>query len=301
MFNISTMFRPQPTFGQLAERWIADAERRCKPGYLSDARRLFGRELAQLAAMRANRVTRGELATLLGRIEKPGVHNQALSLVSSVYGHARSCGFDGENPATGLRKRPLRVQERTLTHQEIALVWETSARLGDIGAIVRLLLCTGLRRAEVGGLMWSEVNVAERQLELPSKRMKAGRPHIVPLSDLAIAQLPPQRDGYPHVFGARSGAGFSGWSGGKRLFDAQIMGMSSWRLHDLRKTVATSMGELGISDEIIGRVLSHAPQGVARQRYNKSERLAEQRAALDAWADALAEITGQRQVLQAAE
>lgn len=285
---LPSIIRPQPTFGQLAERWLVDAERRCKPGYLKEARWLIERELKPLVAVRAARITRSELASLLGKVDKPGMHNKTLAFVSSVYGLAIATGFDGENPARGLRKRQLRVQERTLSRSEIALVWQASANLGDIGRIVRLLLCTGMRRGEVGGLQWSEVNLIERQLELPSGRMKAGRPHIVPLTDLALAQLPERREGRTHLFGARPGAGFSGWSKGKTLLDMRIIGMAPWRLHDLRKTVATGMGELGIGDEIIGRVLHHAPQGITRQRYNKSERLAEQREALERWAAVLA-------------
>ena len=279
--------RPRPTFGQLADQWLADAARRCSPGYVEDARRLLRVELARLTPLRTDRLSRRDIASALECIEGSGTHNQALALASSIFGWAVATGrHEGTNVASGLRKRPLRVRDRVLTAQEIALVWEAAdpARLRDIGRIVRLLLCTGLRRGEVGGLLWAEVNLAEQQLELPAGRMKAGRAHIVPLTDLALAQLSPARPGHPHVFGRRRGQGFSGRSQGKGLLDAQLGGMAPWTMHDLRKTVATRLGDLGVGDDVVGRLLAHAPQSVTRRHYNHSARLAEQRAALEAWA-----------------
>jgi hypothetical protein len=48
--------------------------------------------------------------------------------------------------------------------------------------------------------------------------------------------------------------------------------------------VATGLGEMGVADEIIERVLNHAPATVARRHYNRSERFDEMKAALGAWA-----------------
>jgi integrase len=61
-------------------------------------------------------------------------------------------------------------------------------------------------------------------------------------------------------------------------------GMVAWGIHDLRRTVATEMGRLGITEFIIGKVLNHAARGITGQVYNQYEYLAEKRHALDTWA-----------------
>jgi integrase len=56
---------------------------------------------------------------------------------------------------------------------------------------VRLILLTGCRRQEVGSMRWDEIDCG--LWTIPAARMKGGRPHEVPLSVLALAQLPPER------------------------------------------------------------------------------------------------------------
>jgi uncharacterized alkaline shock family protein YloU len=54
--------------------------------------------------------------------------------------------------------------------------------------------------------------------------------------------------------------------------------------------VATQLGEIGISDEIIERILNHAPRTVAGKHYNHAKYLGPMRAALDAWGTRLSKI-----------
>ena len=60
--------------------------------------------------------------------------------------------------------------------------------------------------------------------------------------------------------------------------------MSLWRLHDVRRTVATHMVRLGVSEAVVGRVLNHAPQGVTAKVYALHSYAPEKRSALDRWA-----------------
>jgi integrase len=57
------------------------------------------------------------------------------------------------------------------------------------GRATKLLMLTGCRREEIGGLLWAEINWEKRQIELPGERTKNGLPHIVPLSEPALAIL----------------------------------------------------------------------------------------------------------------
>jgi hypothetical protein len=85
------------------------------------------------------------------------------------------------------------------------------------------------------------------------------------------------------VFGYGDG-GFSGWSRCKRRLDA-LAPISGWTLHDIRRAVATGMGEIGISPFVIEGVLNHATghrTGIAAV-YNRSQYKKETRSALNKW------------------
>ena len=60
--------------------------------------------------------------------------------------------------------------------------------------------------------------------------------------------------------------------------------------HDLRRTVATMMGELGTDADTIGLVLNHRKPGVTTRHYDHSTRETAKRAALDRWAQRLTQI-----------
>jgi integrase len=177
----------------------------------------------------------------------------------------------------------------------VRLVWYGVKGMGDYGCIVRLLLLTGCRRAEIGKLAWSEVNFAERQLELPRVRTKNGRAHVVPLSPLALSCFPPKRDGYPHVFGRVVGIGFAGWSRCKLLLDSNLTGMAPWRVHDLRRTMVTMMTERQIAPPwIVEQCVNHlgAFKGGVAGTYNRAQNLPERRDALERWSAEVARIVG---------
>ncbi len=53
--------------------------------------------------------------------------------------------------------------------------------------------------------------------------------------------------------------------------------------HDLRRTLATRLGAMGISDEVIGKILNHAPTTVTGKHYNHAQRFSDMKAALEQW------------------
>jgi len=187
-----------------------------------------------------------------------------------------------------------------LTEAELVEVWEACLD-DDYGRIVRLLMLTGQRRAEVGDLEWQEINIAERQIDLPNTRTKTGRPHIVPRSDeaLAIINVIPRRERRELVFGSGAG-GFSAWSKAKAELDAriamaraqsahqeaQIRPMPAWTLHDIRRSFVTHINERKLApphivEALVNHVSGHLA-GVAGV-YNKALYLAERRQALERW------------------
>ena len=108
-----------------------------------------------------------------------------------------------------------------------------------------------------------------------------------PLAGEAMAVLQsitPHRD---LVFGIGQD-GYAGWSKGKTALD-MACGVKGWTLHDLRRTAATGMADLGVLPHVIEAVLNHVSghkAGVAGI-YNRSTYASEKRAALDLWASRL--------------
>jgi integrase len=196
-------------------------------------------------------------------------------------------GLSDGNPVIGTnRAADERSRDRVLSDEELARIWHACGS-DDYGRIVRLLILTGQRRHEVGGVSSSELNFARAVWSIPSDRTKNGRPHEVPLPAPAALVLKEAQmevgDGY--LFGEAQGP-FQGWSKAKAALDRRIAAagntLKPWRVHDIRRTVATRMAEFGVQPHIVEAVLNHISghkAGVAGV-YNRALYAAEKRRAL---------------------
>ena len=90
------------------------------------------------------------------------------------------------------------------------------------------------------------------------------------------------------------GGGFAGWAKGKIALDKATK-LAPWTLHDIRRTVRTGMGMLGVLPHVAEAALNHLPPKLIRT-YDRNTYAAEKRAALDLWAGhlkvAIAQATG---------
>jgi integrase len=146
---------------------------------------------------------------------------------------------------------------------------------------------TGCRRDEIGGLKWSEIDTEARTITLPRERTKNGKEHIVPLTDAALAIITNiERGDRDYVFGRTLTRGFSGWSRCKAQLNKIAKLKEPWTLHDLRRTVRTGLGKLGVQPHIAEAVLNHLPPRLIRT-YDRNTYMAEKKAALDLWASHL--------------
>jgi integrase len=146
-----------------------------------------------------------------------------------------------------------------LSNAELVAVWNACDGDDDYGHIVRLLILTGARRQEIGGMQWTEFDPVGNWT-LPAARSKNKRQHVValPPAALAIIVAVPRRADREHLFGDRSVCGFVRWAEGKRLADRRLgNSVKSWRLHDIRRTVATRLADIGIEPHIIEALLNH--------------------------------------------
>jgi len=118
-----------------------------------------------------------------------------------------------------------------------------------------------------------------------------------------VLERQPKRKGRDHIFGIGE-AGFSGWSKSKERLDQALLAkrkerdrrakpLPSFRLHDLRRSAATGMAELGVLPHVVEQALNHvsgAKAGVAGV-YNRSKLTDAVREGLKRWADHVDKIT----------
>ena len=172
-------------------------------------------------------------------------------------------------------------RERCPDDQELVQIWRGAEQCGVYGDIVKALALTGMRRSEIGGLRWDEVDFDKGTITLPGDRNKSNGVFVTAITAPLKAIIEKQPRNGEFVFG-----NFSGWSVGKRALD-KLVKIDSWTVHDLRRSVSTSLHEkLNIPPHIVEAVLNHRIGGIAGV-YNKATYINEKRVALTRWANYL--------------
>jgi integrase len=292
--KVEARARASITLGSVAERYLANSKDRLKPRSYEETERNLVKHWGSLHPVPAHKITRAIIASRLEEIAAnsgPIASNRSRAALSALFSWAMGAGIVDENPVAGAIKLADEVsRDHVISDSELAAVWH-ACRDDDHGYIVRLLLLTGQRRDEIGSMVWSEVDLDRAVWTIPAKRTKNGRPHDVPLSLPVVEILRglPRREGRSFIFGGGQG-GFSGWSKSKARLDARIAKAGNevrhWRLHDLRRTAATRMAELGTLPHVIEAVLNHLSghQAGVAGIYNRASYSMEKREALDQWA-----------------
>jgi integrase len=289
------------TFEVLAAQYLEARKPRWRPTSYSDIARHLNKYARPLHGSPITAVSQRSIANLLNAIAKESgdtTANRVRASLSALFGWAMREGVrlpDG-NVASYTNKHEEKIRERALTGAELKSIW--AACSGDFGAIVRLLLLTGQRRKEIGLLRWDEVY--DEQIVLPGSRTKNRRTHIVPLSEPAKAIIADAVcGGRAFVFG-RDDTGYQGWALGKKALDRRCPDAGKWTLHDLRRTAATGMAELGVQPHIVEAVLNHVSghkSGVAGI-YNRATYDREKREALNLWAEhVIALVEGRKAIV----
>lgn len=183
------------------------------------------------------------------------------------------------------------ARSRILTDKELVALWKATERMGGaFGACTRFLMTTGVRREEGGALRWGELDGG--WASLPASRMKGGRDFKVALSVMAkrIVEERPRFEKCDYVFTTNGRSPISGWGKAKeKLSEYMAMELgepvADWRLHDLRRTLASGLAMLGFRGEVIKRVLGHAANtnDVTAVHYNWHNYDVEALEAAEAW------------------
>jgi integrase len=287
------------TLGSIIAKYLEAKEPALKASSYRGTKQHLESHWKPLHGLALSSVSRAHVAAQLGVLAKNSgavATNRSRASLSTVFNWAIGEGVCDHNPVVGTNKQEEGgPRERSLSDAELAKVW-LAAPENDYGRIVQLLMLTGCRREEIGSLKWSETDTADRTITISADRTKNGREHVVHLCDdaLAIIKQIPRRANRDLVFGLGQG-GFSGWSRSKAEIDKTVKLKDAWTLHDLRRTVRTGLGKLGVAPHVAEAALNHLPPKLIRT-YDRNTYAAEKKAALDLWAShlmvAVAQATG---------
>jgi integrase len=242
-------------------------------------------------------ITRSDVADLLNEIAAGGapyMANRVLAAVRRFWNWCLEQGKAETSPAANVKAPAREVsRDRILSDDEIRSLWVGCDRMGwPFGPLFQLLLVLGQREDEIAGMRWSDVDLAHGVWTLPREASKSDRLNRVPLPALArqiLEQLP--RTGSELVFSTTGSTPVSGFSKAKKRCD-QLSGVTGWRLHDLRRTVASGMARLKVEPWVVEKVLNHQTgqlSGVAGV-YNRWGYFDEKQEALERWATSLQRI-----------
>jgi integrase len=305
------------TFADALDQFIEKYAKRETRGW-QETQRVFDKNIKpELGDYRLDAVTALQIRDLIEAMAEtaPYMANRALAYIRKFFNWAAERQMISASPVASI-KAPAKEQsrDRVLTDDEIKTVWDVFGAMGwPFGQAFQLLLITGQRRDEVAKMRWEDLDLKSGIWTLPREATKANRLHEVPLSRLALEVLEgAKRTSETYVFSTNGKTPISGFSRSKakadelsairQLQDAghdkptenQLAAsmLPEWRLHDLRRTVASNMAKLGVAPHVIEKVLNHssgAISGVAAV-YNRYAYTEEKRAALDTWSRALEAI-----------
>jgi integrase len=217
---------------------------------------------------------------------------------------AMRMGLARVNPCVESISPETHGRERVLTPNELVAIWNVCGGDDHFGKIIRLLILLGARRQEIGGIAGSELDLEspEPSWTLPAARSKNKRPHKLPLMPMALAIIRsvPRLVSRDRLFGSSAARGFTAWAKSKAALDRRS-GVAGWTIHDVRRSIATMMADIGIAPHVIEQILNHQSghkSGVAGV-YNRSRYEREVRAALALWEDHIRTLVdgGERKVV----
>jgi integrase len=288
------------TFVSLAEKFLDARRPGLRPATVHEYERHLRTDCKSLHRLPIATVTQADIAQLLNKAAGPVSANRLRATLTAMFSWVMREGVklpDG-NIASLTNKRDETSRDRVLSDQELKAIW-AALDSDDYGNIVKLLILTAARRDEIAHLQW--VEITDDAINLPGSRTKNKRSHIIPLSEPAkaiIASIKPIKR--IHVFG-RDDSGFHGWSKCKHRLDGKLdNAVANWVLHDLRRTAATRMAELGVQPHIIEAVINHVSghKGGVAGIYNRAAYDKEKRAALTLWAEhVMALVEGRKAVV----
>lgn len=300
--------RSAPTVGAMAEEYMERWAKPNKRSWKEDQRMLNLDVIPAWGEIKVKDITRRDVIRLMDKIMERGspiAANRTLAMIRRMFNFAVERAVIEYSPIQGV-KAPAKEQQkdRALSNDEIYVLWnamwhnQPPVGMDEPGRMALLFqLSTGCRPQESVALRWGEIK--EGWWTLPSIRAKGKVLNRIPLSPIAldILERSRRRGTKDYVFASEKFfpaeerpmvKGATAHAIHRELESLQIQPFTP---HDLRRTAATHMSELGVSRIVIAKILNHTDQTVTAI-YDRHTYDAEKKEALNAWSEKLIRVTG---------
>jgi len=285
------------------EEWHADEISKRKDGG-AEVRRMMEKDvLPVIGHLGVEEVRKLHISTINSAVKKRGdrIANVVFSLMRQLFSYAIERDYIEQNPTAGIKKSKVgssgKIRERVLSHKEIRELFSRLPKSGLVGInqlALPIQFSTCCRIGELLQAKWSHIDFEERTWTIPADSSKNARTHKVHLSDFTLRHLQDLRKLSGHsewLFPAsRTDGHLNTKTLTKQIADrqrapdqiiegrtvkyAQSLLLTSdlgeqWRPHDLRRTGATLMTELGVLPEVAERCLNHIEQNRIKRTYQQ--------------------------------
>lgn len=288
------------TFETLAREWFAYNAPRWAESTTYKAKLYLENDLIPgIGARPVKAITRPDLVELVRKVEARGTLNAAGKIrqwLHQIFRYGLAKGVVEVNPATELNV--VAAPTKAVRHHPHITFAELPELLAKSEAAsihsltrhaIRLLALTAVRPGELRQAPWAEFDLDAALWTIPAERMKARRPHIVPLPRQVVAilrQLHEITGRYTLVFaGANPERPMSENTVNKAL---RVIGYEGRQTgHGFRHLLSTELNGRGYNKDWIERQLAHGDSDEIRGTYNHAAYVEQRREMMQAWADSI--------------
>ena len=257
--------RQELTMGDLLTHWKEYAKAH-KRSWAEDVR-MCDKHFQPWANRKLSSVRRADVQAMHLRLAKDSgkyMANRVHELLRAMYNRAKdSLGYEGDNPALGIKRFSEEKRDRFLHAEELGAFFASLREEPNmlLQHFFLLLLLTGARRSNVQAMRWDEIDFTTALWRIAGDDAKAGIPIVVPLTTAALDVLHARQEANgtsPWVFPSRGKHGHivepkAAW---KRI--VQRAGLVDVRPHDLRRSLGSWMAITGAGLPIVGKMLGHS-------------------------------------------
>ena len=289
-----------------------------------EIRRMFEKDvLPIIGSMAVEDVKKGHIVTIVDTMLLRGIKRMVklvLKLIRQMFSFAQQKDITENNPTSTLKVKDVGgktiVRTRVLSEAEIRefkAKMPSAKLLKTTECALWLMLSTCCRIGELCKAQWRHLDLEAKTWSIPPENSKNGKPHTIYLSSFAVGQFErlsalktsevwiyPNKDNTDHVcvksiskqVGDRQlQADRERLSGRSKNGEALKLDGGKWTPHDLRRTGATTMGNLGISSDVIEKCLNHTEENEMKKTYQHQTLAAEQAQAWKLLGDRLEILT----------
>jgi integrase len=230
-----------------------------KPRTQYDYKRVLKRHyLPTLATKRLDAITPGMLLGITdGLVHTPSELIQATSVGKTFFKWCIRRRYISLSPLEAVQLPRPKKRKRVLTDEELKAVWHAAEEFGGAyGALLQLIILTGLRRQECAALQLGWLH--QDRITIPPEVVKNSHEFTFPIGALAQAVLAKLKTNHRILLPQYPGGPkpFNTFAVTKKEFD-KLHWVKGYSIHDLRRSYRTNLSRLRVPRDICERLINH--------------------------------------------